>query len=178
MQPQLASNRLVLRPFHIADAPEVRRLAGDRVVAEPTAAIPHPYPEGAAEAWIRSHAELFATKKGVSYAITLPSLSALLGTVSLLDISERHLRAEVGYWVGREYWAHGYCTEALTALLQFAEGYFGATRFVGRCLASNHGSARVLEKCGFIAEGRQIKHVHHRGGYEDMLLFGRCWQAR
>ncbi len=178
MQPKLMSSRLLLRPFQIADAPAVRRLAGERQVAEPTAAIPHPYPEGAAEAWIGSHAELFATKKGVSYAVTFASGSALLGTVSLLDISAKHSRAEVGYWVGSEHWSHGYCTESLNLLLSFAESYFGTTRFVGRCLSSNHGSARVLEKCGFVVEGRQVKHVHHCGRYEDMLLFGRCNQAR
>lgn len=178
MQPTLASHRLLLRPFQLDDASEVRRLAGDRLVAEPTAAVPHPYPEGAAEAWIGSHAELFASKKGVSFAITLATNSALLGTVSLLDVAPKHSRAEVGYWVGREHWAHGYCTESLNLLISFAESHLGTTRLVGRCLSTNHGSARVLAKCGFVMEGRQVKQVHHCGQYEDMLLFGRCNQGR
>ena len=178
MQPSLTTDRLRLRPYEMSDAPEIRRLAGDRRVAQPTAAIPHPYPEGAAEAWISAHPDLFASKKGVSYAVTLAATAQLVGTVSLLDVAAQHSRAEVGYWVGVEHWGRGYCTEALALLLSFGEGHFRVSRFVGRCLATNLGSARVLAKSGFIPEGRQVKHVHHFGSYEDMLLFGKCAARR
>ena len=174
MQPSLRSPRLLLRPYVLADAPTVQRLAGDRRVAEPTAAIPHPYPEHAAESWISTHPELFASRKGVSFAIIVESNTELVGTVSLLDVAAAHARAEVGYWVGVQHWGQGYCTEALGLLVQFAEEHFGLTQLVGRCVASNISSARVMEKVGFSLEGRQIKHVQRSGRYEDMLLFGRC----
>lgn len=178
MQPILASQRLRLRPFRISDAPQVQRLAGEQKVAEPTAAIPHPYPDGAAEAWISGHEKLFESGRGVSYAITLATGSELVGTVSLLDVSAAHLRAEVGYWVGLEHWGNGYCTEALLTLMTFAENHFKTSRFIGRCLASNPASARVLERCGFVPEGRQVRHMRRVSGYEDMLLFGRCCGER
>lgn len=155
----------------------MQRLAGDRRVAEPTAAIPHPYPDGAAESWISTHSQLFASRKGVSFALVVES-SELVGTVSLLDVAPAHARAEVGYWVGVSHWGRGYCTEALGMLVAFAEDHFGLTRLVGRCIASNAASARVMEKAGFTLEGRQIKHVQRDGRYEDMLLFGRCSSAR
>lgn len=178
MQPILVSPHLRLRPYSKSDGAEVRRLAGERRVSEPTAAIPHPYPDGAAEAWISGHEKLFETGRGVSYAITLATTSELLGTVSLLDVSAEHFRAEVGYWVGLEHWGNGYCTEALSTLMAFAEDHFKTSRFIGRCLASNRGSARVLQKSGFAPEGRQVKQVRREGRYEDMLLFGRCCGTR
>ena len=48
--PRLTTKRLVLRPLTLADAADVQRLAGEREIAETTATIPHPYPDGAAEA--------------------------------------------------------------------------------------------------------------------------------
>ncbi|OYU45102.1 MAG: GNAT family N-acetyltransferase [Burkholderiales bacterium PBB4] len=176
--PTLTTARLRLRPFVLADAADVCRLAGERAVALPTAAIPHPYPEGAAEAWIAEHPALFQAGRGVSLAITLAGSGELLGTMSLLDISRPHARAEVGYWVGLGHWGQGYGTEALRAVMAFGEQHFQVSRFVGRCLASNAGSARVLLKAGFVAEGRQVQQVRHPGGWEDMLLFGRCTAAR
>ncbi len=178
MQPVLNSRRLLLRSYTQADAPEVQRLASDRHVAEPTAAISHPYPEGAAQAWIATTADVFSSGRGVSYAITLQSTSQLVGTVSLLDFSSAHTRAEVGYWVGIDYWGHGYCAEALACLLDFGRAHFAITRFVGRCAALNLASARVLEKCGFTREGVQVKHVLRNGCFEDMLLYGRCHPSR
>lgn len=178
MQPVLDSRRLLLRPYTQGDAPEVQRLASDRRVAGPTAAIPHPYPEGAAQAWIATNADLFSSGRGVSYAITLQSTSQLVGTVSLLDVSSAHTRAEVGYWVGFDYWGQGYCAEALACLLDFGLGHFAITRFVGRCAASNLASAKVLEKCGFSREGVQVEHVFRNGRFEDMLLYGRCHPSR
>jgi hypothetical protein len=59
-QPVLTTGRLVLRPFAAADAPEGRRLAGDRRVADTTVNIPHPYEAGMAETWIAGRDEAWA----------------------------------------------------------------------------------------------------------------------
>jgi [ribosomal protein S5]-alanine N-acetyltransferase len=172
MQPTLHTTRLTLRPFALGDAVSVRQLAGDIRVAEPTANIPHPYPEGSAEAWIVTHAAMFESKKGVVFAITDSVSGELLGAISLLEMSEGHARCELGYWVAHAHWSKGICSEAAKALIQYAHSSLGITRVVCRCLARNIGSARVMEKAGMLREGYLVKHVNHRGIFEDVLLYG------
>jgi hypothetical protein len=45
----LETARLLLRPFTVADAPDVQRLAGEREIASTTLHVPHPYEDGMAE---------------------------------------------------------------------------------------------------------------------------------
>lgn len=106
------------------------------------------------------------------FAIVERSSGALVGAVSLLNVSAVHARAEVGYWVGVEYWSRGYCTEAMQVLIPFAADFLGATRFIGRCLAWNVASAAVMAKLGFVQEGRLAKHDLREGQFVDQLLFG------
>ena len=95
-----------------------------------------------------------------------------MGAISLLELSTAHARAEVGYWVGVPYWGLGYATEAVRRLIPYATEAYGVTRFLGRCLARNPASARVMEKAGLSYEGRLVKHVLKNDEYEDVLLYG------
>lgn len=172
MQPVLETPRLVLRPFGLADAGQVQALAGDPRVSDTTTTIPHPYPDGAAEAWISAHPGLFAAGTGVFYAVTLREGGTLVGTVSLRDISARHARAELGYWTGTAFWGRGHGTEAVCRLIAFAHAQLGITRIVGRCFGRNPASARVMEKAGLRFEGRLPGHLIKNGHCEDLLLYG------
>ena len=172
MQPELTTSRLLLRPFVLSDAQQVQQLAGDVRVAEPAASIPHPYPDGAAEAWIASHASIFANRKGVVYAMTRLQDAALIGAISLLEMSDLHHRAELGYWLGHAFWTQGLGSEAAREIVAYAHRELGVTRVVCRCLTRNIGSARVMEKSGLVREGHLVKHVDHKGVFEDLYLYG------
>ncbi|MCP3675590.1 MAG: GNAT family N-acetyltransferase, partial [Gammaproteobacteria bacterium] len=56
-QPILKTKRLILKPFTIEDSSRVTVLAGDKKIADVTANIPHPYPEGLANEWISTHSQ-------------------------------------------------------------------------------------------------------------------------
>lgn len=176
--PSLNTERLVLRPYVIQDAPTVQSMLEDRRIAAMCASIPWPYPPGTAKEWISTHEVHHDQLTGVIFAVTRRQDNALLGTVSLLDIHAADRRAEVGYWIATEYWNQGYCTEALQELIAFAHNSLGITRITGRCLVHNLPSARVLEKCGLAQEGLLRAHAHSYGKYRDVLTFGSCWPER
>src|SRR3990172_3467050 len=110
-RPMLETDRLILRPFAASDAPDVMRLAGDFAIADTTLTIPHPYGDGLAEIWIASHQSQFDQGRLINFALTLRESGALVGSMNLV-IKAEHLRAELGYWVGKPFWKQGYCTEA------------------------------------------------------------------
>lgn len=101
-QPSLETTRLRLRPFTPPDAADVQRLAGDPAVAATTLTIPHPYPDGAAEAWIATHAPGWVSGRKVVYAVTA-SDERLLGALGL-TLTPAHASAELGYWIGADAW--------------------------------------------------------------------------
>jgi len=171
-RPALQTGRLLLRPFVAEDADDVQRLAGDVRIARGTAAVPHPYPDGAAEQWIASHEALAEAGRELVFAVTLRASGELVGAASLLAISAAHARAELGYWIGPPYWSQGYATEAVRALVDWGTRDLVLTRIVARCLAWNTASAAVLRKAGLKDEGRLVQHEIRDGVPVDYLLFG------
>jgi RimJ/RimL family protein N-acetyltransferase len=170
-QPTLETDRLILRPFTLADGPVVRRLAGEREIAATTLLIPHPYPQGAAEEWIGTHAEAYAKGESVTFAITRREDGALLGAIGL-GIDSEHERAEMGYWIGKPYWNGGFCTEAAAAVLEYAFNALNLNRVFAHHFSSNPSSGRVMEKIGMRYEGECAQHFRKWGEFQDIRLYG------
>jgi RimJ/RimL family protein N-acetyltransferase len=169
--PTLETERLVLRPFKLEDAPEVQRLAGDRAIAATTIAIPHPYVDGMAREWISKHQTYYDRGKGITFAISRKSDGSLVGAMSLMGLEAGH-QAELGYWVGRPYWDQGYCTEAGEAVLRYAFTQLGLVRVHCHHFARNPASGRVMRKLGMQHEGTRRRHVKKWGKLEDVELYG------
>ena len=169
-QPTLRTQRLVLRPFARADAPIVQRLAGAAAVADTTLAIPHPYEDGMAEAWIASHAPAYAQGENVVFAIT--DRDGLLRGAINLRLEPQHARGELGYWIGEPYWGHGYATEAVTAVIAYGFAALGLNRLEARHLSRNPASGRVMQKAGMRHEGQQRQQVRKQGRFEDLEYYG------
>ena len=169
--PTLRGPRVVLRPFAPGDAREVQRLAGERDVAATTERIPHPYPDGVAEAWIATHQDRFAQDQTATFAITLAATGELMGAIGL-EIQREHDRAVLGYWLGKRYWNQGYCTEAGAAILRFAFDELRLARVFANHYGTNAASGRVLEKIGMRREGLFRQHQLKWGVSRDVVCYG------
>jgi len=145
-QPELKTNRLILRKFVLSDSLEVERLAGDKAVALMTLNVPHPYLQGMGSDWISTHELGWKKRSRISYAITLGETDQLVGAMGLVSNSKEE--AELGYWIGQEYWGNGYCTEAAKKLIEYGCLHLGFSRVTARYLAINPASGRVMQKCG------------------------------
>ena len=170
--PTLKTERLVVRPFVIADAPAVQRMAGDKAIARMTMNIPHPYEDGMAEEWIGTHAEKFAQRKSLGLAITLKETGELLGAMGLEHLDNPHQRAELGYWIGKEYWSNGYCTEAAREIVRYEFAELGLHRIHSHHFAQNPASGKVMQKIGMKHEGRLRQHIKKWDRFVDIECYG------
>jgi RimJ/RimL family protein N-acetyltransferase len=168
--PTLTTDRLVLRAFTLDDAPRVQALAGRMEIARTTLTIPHPYEDGMAEEWISTHAQDFENQQVLNLAICLRD-GLLIGAIGLMPELE-HRRAEIGYWVGMEYWGHGYCTEAAQAVMQYGFKELGLERIYGFHFSNNPASGRVMEKLGMEKEGVMRRHIQKWGQRCDVVCYG------
>lgn len=169
--PVLTTPRLRLRPYAAADAPAVQRLAAAKAVAATTAALPHPYPEGAAEAWIGTHAAKWAAHEELVFAITLKTTGDLLGSIGLV-LWPVHEKAELGYWIGQPHWNHGYASEAARAVIDCGFRSLGLNRIEAHHMAVNPASGRVMEKSGMTREGCSPQALKKWGRHHDLVFYG------
>lgn len=167
--PVLETERLVLRPYSLADARRVQEICGDWAVASTTLAVPHPYPDGAAEQWISTHADNFRLGIEVTLAITLKPGGEVIGSVSL-SINKSHRRGELGYMVAKQHWNRGYCTEAARAMVVYGFNGLGLNRIQAMHFPFNPASGRVMQKLGMTREGLLRQYVCNRGGFADLYL--------
>ena len=179
-QPTLQTQRLILRPFTLADAPDVQRLAGAREIAATTLSIPHPYEDGMAQDWINTHATAFEQGRVVNFAIALravPSAIALRESGELcgaigLGIDADNNQAELGYWLGKPYWGQGYCTEAARAVVRYGFEILGLHRIHSAHFPHNPASGRVMQKIGMHYEGCRPQHIRKWEKFEDLVQYG------
>jgi RimJ/RimL family protein N-acetyltransferase len=155
----ISSNRLILRPFSLNDAPLVAKLAGDKRVSMTTLNIPHPYSLSAAQEWISSLAGQDSQCESLVLAVEKKATGELIGAVSLVNIEGN--KAEIGYWIGHPYWGNGYCTQAVKSLIEFSKTSLGIEYFYAEFLATNPASGKVMTKNGMCFLGSALKNDRH-----------------
>jgi len=170
-RPKIETERLLLRPFELADGPRVKKLAGDKTIADTTLNIPHPYEDGMAEEWISTHQAKFESGEMVVYAIIQKIIKGLIGAIGL-TINKRFNRAELGYWIGKDYWNQGYCTEASKAMLEYAFRNLGLNKIIATHIDRNPASGKVMRKIGMNKEGFFREHVTKWEKYENIVIYG------
>jgi RimJ/RimL family protein N-acetyltransferase len=168
--PILPTERLRLRPFTLADARFVQRLAGRREIADTTLTIPHPYGDGAAEEWIDAQASGFEAGRLVTFAVTDGGSGELIGAVGV-SMDTAHAVAELGYWIGVPFWGRGYATEAARALTAFGFEKLQLNRIQARHLVRNPASGRVMQKLGMRYEGTLRQALKKWGRFEDVAIY-------
>jgi UDP-4-amino-4,6-dideoxy-N-acetyl-beta-L-altrosamine N-acetyltransferase len=97
-----------------------------------------------------------------------------VGCIGLADIDRDHDRAEIGrLMVDAAHQGHGYGTDAVRALADYAFTDLGLHRLYLYVLASNAAAIKLYHAAGFACEGTLREHVWKHGAFRDVLLMAR-----
>jgi [ribosomal protein S5]-alanine N-acetyltransferase len=140
----MKTERLNLRPISPGDADRIALLGGDWDVARMTGRIPYPYSQDAALHWVSGLAE-------GEVVFGIEHQGELIGICGFSPKGDGS--AELGYWIGKDYWGQGFATEAADALMSYGFTKSGVKRFTCSHFTDNAGSARVVTKLGFRSVG-------------------------
>lgn len=158
------TERLFLRPTFPDDWEAIFACIGsDEAIARNLARAPWPYGEDAA----RSFAEMPQNPRLPHFLVTLPGT----GVIGSAGMGDNEGVPEIGYWIARDFWGHGFATEAAGAVLRIART-LGHSRLSAGHFTDNPASGRVLRKIGFQPTGRIVKrHSHARAQYVDTIEY-------
>lgn len=170
METRLETQRLQLRPIATEDAPSVAQLAGRREIADTTISVPHPYSVEEARVWIATRSVKENPPTQAVFAVTLKPEGQLIGTVGLREIDREHGKAELGIWIGVDWWGRGFATEAIPAVLKYGFTELNLNRIQAHHMVRNPASGRVLEKIGMRREGLLRQFVCKWGVFEDVVV--------
>jgi ribosomal-protein-alanine N-acetyltransferase len=168
--PRLETERLVLRPFTLADAPEIFEYSSDPAVTDFLFWDPHKKLQETEE-YLNWVLQQYETGEDSPWGIALRETDKIIGNIHLMDMDAKHCKAEVGFVLARAYHNQGIMTEALKAVLNFALGELGLNRVEGFCAVDNLASAAVMRKAGMKCEGRLREYLFQNGAFRDYYVY-------
>ena len=154
---------ILLRPWKREDARSLASIANNKNVWNNLRdSIPHPYNITDAEKWI-THCN--TQKPVVNFAIIYESvLAGSIGCVFKTDVYRKS--AEIGYFIGEDYWHLGIATQAVKILAEYIEKEFDAVRLYAEVYAHNIASMHVLRNNGFYLES-----IRRKSAIKNNMLF-------
>jgi len=164
----------IIRPFRHDDAEELALQANNIKIWHCLLdRFPSPYTLADARIWIKHTNDLNPqTHFAIAVNDKVASSNKVAGGIGFTLGEGNHRKtAEIGYWLGEQYWGHGIATSALCAMTDFAFANFDIVRLQAHVYESNPASSRVLEKAGYSFETRRKMSAIKCGVIQDEMVW-------
>ncbi len=165
---ELKLNKCTLRAWQHGDEESLVHNANNRNVwINLRDSFPHPYTLADARNWIQK-ASTEAPVRNFAIVVEGKAVGGI-GFIPREDVYRRS--AEIGFWLGEEYWGRRIMTEALRAVTEYAFAKFDLCRLYAGVFEWNPASTRVFEKASYNLEARLKKAVTKEGKTIDEFLY-------
>ena len=160
--------KVAIRPFRGGDQSDLVEQANNiKIFNNVRNLFPHPYSYDDADRWVKLNQDLDPAMNMA--IINEDRLVGGIGVVLKDDIYCRN--AEIGYFLGEKHWGKGITTEAVRQFIAYVFRTFDVDRIFAPTFDYNRGSQRVLEKNGFILEGKFRKSIFKNGRFYDEYVY-------
>ncbi|HQH63546.1 MAG TPA: GNAT family N-acetyltransferase [Clostridiales bacterium] len=167
---RLRTQRLVLRRFRAGDAGAMfDNWASDPKVTQYLTWDAHVSPEQS-RAVLASWIGMYEHRDYYHWAIEYKGQA--IGSIGVVELSDKDERAVAGYCLGYDYWGKGLMTEALSAVVAYMFETVGLNRLYAYHDIENPASGRVMIKCGMQPEGTFREHLRRKDGtFADVRVY-------
>ncbi|TFH29397.1 MAG: N-acetyltransferase [Promethearchaeota archaeon] len=95
----------------------------------------------------------------------------IVGQISIYNIAYLHFRGEIGIWIGREYWTHGFGKDALQTIINYSFTQLHLNRLQAHMFVENSTSISLFESVGFQNEGLIREFVRKKEKFRDVYSY-------
>ena len=168
--PTIALDGARLRPLRRADAEALHAYLRNPAVTELTS-----YPVmslSMVEAMIERSLSRWAAGELSRWGVALQHDDQLVGTCGFNEWSQAHRWAEMAFDLAQAHWGKGLMRQAVDAVLQWTYRQDQVNRVHAFVRIDNSRSERLLERSGFVREGRLRSYRVCRGQPHDFYIYG------
>jgi [ribosomal protein S5]-alanine N-acetyltransferase len=145
-----------LRSWQSDDAAALAQMLNNKnIIANLRDGIPFPYTVSHAKAFL-----LTTTYPKDVHHFCIDVSKQVAGNISIFLKDDVYRKtAEIGYYIGEQYWQNGIATKAVALATEYAFKHFDVVKLYAEVFEFNKASMRVLEKNNFTLEAVRQKHV-------------------
>lgn len=161
-------SKVSIRTLRNDDAPNLAKYGNNKKIWDNMRDyFPHPYHVEDAVSFIKKINE---TEAITTFALAYEDQLVGITGYNLQKDIYRH-SAEIGYWLAEPFWGKGITSQALKLTIKHAFDVMDIKRLFTSVFEHNIGSIKVLEKTGFLFEGKGIKAVIKNDKYYNDLRY-------
>lgn len=176
--PVLETERLILRPVTMGDAPSLQKHFNNwNIIRRIGVNAPWPYPDDGAESFLKMQQEFIREGKVFLWTINLKNTPN-----EAIGLIEFRFREEMddnrGFWLSEDHWGHGYMSEAVEATQDWIFFELGKDKVIAKNAFDNVASRRVKEKTGARHIGQDVGKYHEGEKVQDIWeITAESWRA-
>ncbi len=173
---RLETERMIIKQYKEGDGPVFFELVQenmDRLLDSFPLTLANTNDEVNSELYIQSKIAEWYEQKSFSFGIWTKEESKYIGHISIKNIDWVIPKAELAYFITKDFEGKGLMSEALNVIIKFCFEELKMNRLFLRIMTDNLRSYKLAEKFGFKKEGNlRDDHRTYNGILVDLFIYG------
>ena len=169
--PTIQTNRLLLRQFVESDLENVFKGLSDPEIIK-FYGVSYKTIEDTKEQ-MKFFADLEKNETGIWWAVCSLDNATFYGAGGLNSLSKEHKKAEIGFWLLKNYWGQGIMTETMPIICNYGFEQLGLYRIEGIVETDNLNCKNAIKKLDFKHEGTMKDFEIKNGRFISLDMYAR-----